>query len=330
MLKQGILGNFYNLKDRLISPENIARVNPVSYIIQSWIIPVGDDAAAQLLEVRQVSDNLRAKETGAAFQRRLIDDNLRALGLDPLHHALDGRRPEVIRIRFHCQPIDADHDFPLLRFLVGGEFFAFSIGPGNLKHTVGDKVLPGSVGLDDCLDEVLGNVLVIGKELLGVLGQAIASIAKRGIVVEVANARIQAHAADNVGRVKALHFRIGVKFIEVAHAQCKVRVGKELDCLGFCKSRKKRFYRVLDCALQQERSEGLGLAPRRLIASDDDAGGVEVVVQGLGFTQELGAENNVVHPELFSDVIGVADRNRGLDDDCGLAFPFRRRILHQL
>ena len=64
--------------------------------------------------------------------------------------------------------------------------------------------------------------------------------------------------------------------------------------------------------------KGLGGRAGRLVAAHDDAAGVEIVVKRLGFPQELGAEEDVFHAQLFADPGRVADRHRRLDDDHGL------------
>lgn len=51
------------------------------------------------------------------------------------------------------------------------------------------------------------------------------------------------------------------------------------------------------------------------VAPHDDAGWIEIVVQRFGFAQKLGAENDVLHAELFPDMDGVTDWDGGLNDD---------------
>ena len=47
-------------------------------------------------------------EKGFFFQRRFIDDDFNALGLDALHDPLNNRSPEIIGVTLHRQPIDTD------------------------------------------------------------------------------------------------------------------------------------------------------------------------------------------------------------------------------
>ena len=102
-----------------------------------------------------------------SVQRGLVDHHGHALGLHALHDALDGARAEAVGVGLHRQAVDA-HDRPLL-----ADVHAV---PRHLQHLVGHEVLAGTVGLDDGLDQVLRNVLVVGQQLLGVLGQAIAAV----------------------------------------------------------------------------------------------------------------------------------------------------------
>jgi len=50
------------------------------------------------------------------------------------------------------------------------------------------------VGVDNGADEVLWHLGVVRQQLFGILGQAIAAIAKRRIVVVIADARIVSNA----------------------------------------------------------------------------------------------------------------------------------------
>ncbi len=61
------------------------------------------------------------------------------------------------------------------------------------------------------------------------------------------------------------------------------------------------------------------LDPRRagLIVSDDDAGGIQVVVEGLGFAEELRAEEELRGGVLLLHRGGEADRDGALDDHHG-------------
>ena len=54
-----------------------------------------------------------------------------------------------------------------------------------LKHLVGHEVLARAVGLDDGLNQVLRHVAVVGEELLGVLGQAVAAVAEAGVIAAI-------------------------------------------------------------------------------------------------------------------------------------------------
>ena len=104
---------------------------------------------------------------------------------------------------------------------------------GFLEDLVGDEVLAGAVALDDGGHHVLGYVLIVGKELLGILGEAVATIAEGGVVIMGADAGVEAYAGDDGLGVETLDLAIGVELIEIADAQGEVGVGEELDGLGF-------------------------------------------------------------------------------------------------
>ena len=65
------------------------------------------------------------------------------------------------------------------------------------------------------------------------------------------------------------------------------------------------------------------------IIADDDPAGIQVVIQGLGFAQELRAEQDVVDAEFFADVPGVSNRYGRLNDDCRLIL-FRGPVFGRL
>jgi hypothetical protein len=71
-----------------------------------------------------------------------------------------------------------------------------------------DDVLAGGVRLNDGADQRLRHGFVVGEQLLGVLGQARAAIAEGGIVVVVADARIEADPVNDFARVEPLGERL--------------------------------------------------------------------------------------------------------------------------
>ena len=97
---------------------------------------------------------------------------------------------------------------------------------------VGYEVLTGAVTLNDGGHHVLRNVLVVGKELLGILGKTVATVAEGGVIIMVANAWIETNATDDRCRVETLDFGISIQLVEVADAKSEVGVGKKFDSLG--------------------------------------------------------------------------------------------------
>ena len=156
-------------------------------------------------------------------QRGLVDHHGHALGLHALHDTLDRARSEVVGVGLHRQAVNA-HDRLRLALV--------HAVPDHLQHLVGDEVFAGAVGLHDGLDQVLRHVPVVGQQLLGVLGQAVAAVAEAGVVVVRPDARLQAHAVDDVAGVEAAYLAVGVELVEVRHAKRQVGVGEELHGLG--------------------------------------------------------------------------------------------------
>ena len=340
---------------RLISLENVPCIYLVFHVIQAGIIAVGDDGGGLPLERIEVVNNFAAEEGVAVRQSWLIDDNRCTLGLDALHNALDGRLAEVVGVALHRQAVHADDYFFLL---IGFPAGIFMVIPGFLQHGVGDVVLARAVALDDGGHHVLGHVGVVGQELLGVLGQAVAAVAEGGVVVVRADARVEADALDDGATVEALDFGVGVELVEVAHAQGEVGVGEELDGLGFFHAHEEGGDVVFDCAFLQEAGEGLGIrlclgvadgfdggvlfvelgAFYHLGVAHDDAAGIEVVVEGFALSQELGGEEEVealvfelgLEQELqgvfLIQAAGVAHGDGALDDHHGIGVDFQDEV----
>ena len=109
-------------------------------------------------------------------------------------------------LRLHRQAVDADGHglFPagVILILVG-----IAVVPGQLQHTVRDKVLAGAVAVNNGLDQLFGHIGIVGQQLLGVLGQAVAAVAEAGIIVVAADARVKADAVDDLLGIQTLASR---------------------------------------------------------------------------------------------------------------------------
>ena len=198
----------------LISLEQIPRVHLVCNIGQIVAPTVSHNHIALGLELVQVVRYLGPEEL-RRVQRGLVDHHRYALGLHALHDTLDGARAEVVGVGLHRQAVHA-HDRLRLALV--------HAVPHHLQHLVCHEVLAGAVGIHDGLDQVLGHAPVVGQQLLGVLGQAVAAVAEAGVVVVAADARLQAHAVDDVTGVEASHLAVGVELVEVGDAEDRVGV----------------------------------------------------------------------------------------------------------
>ena len=309
-------------KRYLITLKQIACKYLCSNILKFVAPPIRYDHIALSLKFSEIVCYLRAKEL-RLVQRGLVDHHGHALCLHAFHDALDGARAEVIGVGFHRQAVDA-HDRLLLALV--------HAVPHHLQHLVGHEVLAGAVGLDDGLDQVLGHVLVVGQQLLGVLGQAVAAVAEAGVVVVRTDARLQADAVDDVAGVEPTDLAVGVELVEVGHAERKVGVSEELHglCLGGAQHELRDTLRPVGVnalqlgrigTLSEQAGEllggynGLGVILRR---ADHDAAGVQVVVESLALAQELGAEEYFTIVQPLAKARGVADGDGRLDDDPGV------------
>ena len=317
-----------NGKGYSVPHENVPSVNLVPYIVQAGIISVRDDGLATALELLQVVDHKAAEERAAVFYGRLIDDDFGTFGLDTLHHPLDAALAEVVAVRLHRQTVDPHYAFTLL---VGTEVSVveFVVEPCFPEYPVSDEVLASAVAVYYRLDKVLRNVRIVRKELLRVLREAVPAVAEGWVVVEVPDAGVEAHALDYRVGVQALHLRIGVELVEVAHPQSEVRVGEELHRLSLGQSHIKGLDVLLQRALLQQGGELVRCTVQTVIplrAPHYDAARVEVVVQGLALTQELRGEDDVPGPCLAADALGVSHRYRALYDHDSLGVDLHDQV----
>lgn len=182
------------------------------------------------------------------LQCGFIDDNFYALGFDALHDALYSAGAEVIAARLHDEAVDAND---------GCTTAECGVGFGALYHFLGNEVFTSGVGTHNGVDESLWHVSVVSQQLLSVLGQAVPPVAKAGVVVVLAYARVQAHAVDDLARVQLMAGGVGIEFVEVGHPHGQVGIGKEFDGLGFSAICEQRGDVLLYGPLLQKLGEGL-------------------------------------------------------------------------
>ena len=281
----------------LVPAEQIPRIHLLLHIAQHIRIEaVGQNNVTLALKALEIVYDFGPEELRSVLQRGLVDDNGNALGLDALHNALDGGSAEVVGVALHGQAVDAD-----------GARVA-------RDDRIRDKILAGGIALDDGLDQILRHISVVSQQPLGVLGQAVAAVAEAGVVVVGADARVHAHAVDDLLRVEPLHLRVGVQLVKVGDAHGQVGVGEELNSFGLRGMGDKDGNVFVFCAFLQQFGEHLGLGLLVIVGADHDAAGVQVFVEGLGFAQEFRAEDNVVNAVFVADGIGVADGDGAFDD----------------
>src|SRR5690625_4175058 len=203
---------------------------------------VGDDETALRFKGRQVVDDRGVIEM-TGLEHRLINNDVKAFGLEAFHDALYGRVTKVVTALFHDQAVNADGvGKGFLRdaagiAIEGGVVALVAGGLGGpylqgLDNVIGDEILAGAVGIDDGTDEVIGHVAVVGQQLFGVLGQTIPAIAKGGVVVMRADAGIEADALDDLAGIELVAKGVGVQLIEKSHPHGQKGIGKQFDGLG--------------------------------------------------------------------------------------------------
>lgn len=194
-----------------------------------------------------------------------------------------------------------------------------------MEYGVGYVVFAGAVALHNGGHHVLGHVGIVGQQLFGVFGQAVATVAERGVVVVGADAGVEAYTIYNGLGVETFDLGICVELVEVADAQGQVGVGEEFNGFGLLHAHEECGYVLFLGTLLQQVGEGLGglthgfgvgnltdgvVLLLELGVVDEfriahyDAAGVEVVVEGLTLAEELGREDEV---ELFDAFLCIAE-----------------------
>ena len=213
-----------------VPPEDVPRVDLTFHIVEARVVAVRDDRLALPLEFREVVDDLTPEESAPILESWLVDYDFCAFCLDALHDALYAALTEVVAARLHRKTVYT-YDAFLLFLGIEVPLVIVVIVPSHMQHPVRDEVLPRTVGIDYCLDQVLRDVVVVRQQLLRVLRKAVAPVTERRVVVVAPDPRVEAHPLDDGLRVEALHLRVGVQLVEVAHPQGKIGVREKLHRL---------------------------------------------------------------------------------------------------
>lgn len=133
----------------LITTEKISCIYLLLYIVQTAVIPVGNDGLAHLLELRKVIDHLAAEERIAVLQSRLVDNHRSSFRLDPLHHAQDAALAEVIEIALHGQ---AEYTFYTCFFFIFTvvTFIIIVIISCHRKYLISNKIFSRPIRFYNC------------------------------------------------------------------------------------------------------------------------------------------------------------------------------------
>ena len=169
----------------------------------------------------------------------------------------------------------------------------------------------GYVGFDDGFDEVLRDVFIVGEELFGVFGEAVAAVAEGRVVVVGADARVEGDTVDDVFGVETFGLGVGVELVEVGDAEGEVGVGEEFDSFGFGAIHENDGGVFFLAGVEEEVGESFGGFG---IGADDDAGGIKVVVEGFAFAEEFRGEEDIFDAIFLADGFDVANRDGGFDD----------------
>lgn len=209
---------------------------------------------------------------------------------------LDGGGPEVVTVALHRQTIDA-HGLRI-----------------TLQDSVSNELLTDDIAFHYSFDHRLGDILVVGQQLFGVFGEAIAAVTEARIIVMAADTRIHAYPLNDLLRVQAFDLRVGVQLVEVTDAYGQVSISEEFYRLGLRRMGDQRLDIIILCALGKQVGEHLRLFLLMVVGAHHDTARMEVVIKSLALAQELWREDDIVDAIFRSHAVGVAHRDGALDD----------------
>lgn len=200
----------------LIPVVEIPCIYLVPYIGQFIGIAVRHDAVAFIRKFFEIFQHPGAEEL-LFFQGGFINDNRGSFCLETFHNALDGALAEIIGIGFHGQAEDAYGNFsaPCCVGILDSVFIESRF----FQDTFRNEILTGAVGFHDCFYNVFRDVLVVGEELFGVLGKAVAAVTEGRVVVMAADSGVEAYSKNDLVGVESMDLRIGIKLVKETDAQ---------------------------------------------------------------------------------------------------------------
>ena len=201
------------------------------------------------------------------------------------------------------------------------------------QHFFRYEIFSGAVGIYNSLNQILRHILIIGQELLRILGQAVTTVAEGRIVVMHPDPRIQAHSVDDALGIQPVNFRIGVQLIKIGNPKGQIGIGKKLDCLRLRRLHIKRSDLFFDGALLQKSGKNPGsrfhLGILRL-PSHNDSGRIEVVIQCPPLPQKFRRKQKILALILFLHPQSKSHRNRRLDNHHRIRTAFLYKLNHLL
>ena len=202
------------------------------------------------------------------------------------------------------------------------------------KHGVGNVIFAGAIRIHYGGNHTLRHFGIVCQQLFGVFGQTVAAVAKRGVIIVCANARVEPHARNNGFRVQSLHIGISVELVEIRHTECQIGVGKQFHRLCLFQAHKQGVDVFLNGTLLQQSGKGFGKLLRLRIADGIDSGILFLPPLLQIGRQKFGiAHDNARGPQIIFQRLRLAQKFRRKQQIEMLAFQRRvgeklQRILH--
>lgn len=158
----------------LIATKDISGVKLILNVRKALVKAISNNGFALGFEDGEVVYDFVTFKAFPISKGWLVNDNFDSLGFDAFHDALNSGLTKVVTIALHCETEDTNGDRLLLPvvLIVGTIVVPASFA----EDSVCNIVFASTIRLNDSGHHILGDILIIGKELLSVFRQAVTTI----------------------------------------------------------------------------------------------------------------------------------------------------------
>ena len=107
-----------------------------------------------------------------------------------LHDTQNGTLSEIVAVARHCETVNSNDSYLIL---VGIETVVCLITTGTLEDSIFDVIFSSAIALHNSTNQFFWYIVVVGKQLLGVLKETVTSIDETGVILVRTNTRGKAY-----------------------------------------------------------------------------------------------------------------------------------------